>query len=84
MNKITEEQLETIKAHQTKTANILNEIGYLESRKHQFLHDLAELNKEIQDYKVELEKEYGSVNINLEDGSYTEIEQEEETPVAAV
>ena len=41
MNKITEEQLKTIKAHQTKTANILNEIGFLESRKHQFLHDLV-------------------------------------------
>ena len=34
------------------------------------------VNQEIEDFKKVLEKEYGQVNINLEDGSYTEIEEE--------
>ena len=30
------------------------------------------------DFKLELEKEYGAVNINLEDGTYTPIEEKSE------
>jgi len=41
------------------------------------LHDLAGVNKDIENLKKELEEEYGAININLEDGSYTEIEKEE-------
>ena len=37
-----------------------------------------EVNKQTEDFKKELEEEYGSININLEDGSYTPIEKEEE------
>ena len=77
MNKIKEEQLNTIKDQATKTNHILNEVGYLESKKHQMLHDLAQLNEEINKYKEDLEKEYGQVTINLEDGSYEDIKPEE-------
>jgi spore germination protein YaaH len=77
MNKIKEEQLSKIKDQATKTNQLLNEIGYLESQKHQLLHNLAQLNEEINNYKQELEKEYGQVNINLEDGSYEDIKEEE-------
>jgi hypothetical protein len=38
---------------------------------------MAGVNKDIEGLKVELEKEYGSVNINLETGEYTEIEKNE-------
>ena len=38
---------------------------------------LAELSKEIEATKKELEDEYGQVNIDLQDGSYTEIEKED-------
>tara|TARA_Y100000389_G_scaffold204938_1_gene261011 strand:+ start:4530 stop:4772 length:243 start_codon:yes stop_codon:yes gene_type:complete len=75
--KIKEEQLNKIKDQATKTNQLLNEIGYLESKKHQLLHNLAQLNEEINDHKQELEKEYGQVNINLEDGSYEDIKEEE-------
>ncbi len=75
--KIKEEQLNKIKDQATKTNQLLNEVGYLESKKHQLLHDLAQLNEEINNYKQELEKEYGQVNINLEDGSYEAIKEEE-------
>ena len=39
---------------------------------------IAELSKEIEATKKELEDEYGQVNIDLKDGSYTEIEKEDE------
>jgi hypothetical protein len=75
--KIKEEQLKKIQDQQGKVSKILNEVGYLEANKHGLLHELAEVNKEVEEFKVELEKEYGQVNINLEDGSYTEIKEEE-------
>ena len=31
-----------------------------------------------EEFKKELETEYGSININLEDGTYTPIEKEED------
>jgi hypothetical protein len=75
--KIKEEQLKKIQDQQGKISKILNDVGYLEANKHGLLHELAEVNKEVEEFKVELEKEYGQVNINLEDGSYTEIKEEE-------
>ncbi len=75
--KIKEEQLKKIQEQQGKVSKILNEVGYLEANKHGLLHELAEVNKEVEEFKGELEKEYGAVNINLEDGTYTEIKEEE-------
>jgi hypothetical protein len=72
---ITAEQLEKIVAGQKDLSAILSNIGVLESQKHGFLHQLADLNKSIEEFKAELEAEYGAININLEDGSYTEIEK---------
>jgi hypothetical protein len=77
-NKITKEQLDKIVDQQKALNMMLSNIGVLESQKHALLHQIAEVNKEIEDTKVELEKEYGAININLEDGSYTEIEKKDE------
>ncbi len=77
-NKITDEQLSTIQEHQNKTNNILHQVGYLESQKHGLLHELAGVNQDIEEFKNSLEKEYGAININVEDGTYTNIEVPEE------
>tara|TARA_Y100000310_G_C20539556_1_gene742525 strand:- start:851 stop:1123 length:273 start_codon:yes stop_codon:yes gene_type:complete len=74
MSKITDEQLSTIKEQQEKLLQVQSELGYLECYKHTILHKVAGMNKEIEDYKVVLEGQYGSVNINLEDGTYTPID----------
>ena len=79
--KIKEEQLKKIQEQQGKVSKIFNEVGYLEANKHALLHELAEVNKEVEEFKGELEEEYGQVNINLEDGSYTKIEELEEANV---
>ena len=81
--KIKEEQLSTIQEQQKKLNDLLNRIGILEANKHGLLHEMAGLNQEIEDYKKVLEEEYGAININVEDGSYTEIEKQE-TVVAPV
>ena len=83
--KIKEDQLKKIQEQQAAVTKILNEVGYLEANKHGLLHELAGVNEGIEEFKKELEEEYGAVNINLEDGTYTEIKQEEEEPsIAAV
>ena len=82
--KIKENQLKKIQEQQAAVTKILNEVGYLEANKHGLLHELAGINQQIEDFKGELEKEYGAVNINLEDGTYTAIEKEEEVAVGHV
>lgn len=79
VKKITEEQLETLSKQQKNLSDILTNIGVLESQKHSYLHQLADVNKAIEEFKLELQEQYGSVNINLQDGSYTEIEKTEKT-----
>jgi len=74
--KIKDEQLERIQSIQKELSETLNSIGYLESQKHALLHKIKSINEEDQRIKAELEEEYGSVNINVEDGTYTEIEAE--------
>tara|TARA_R100000664_G_C2734111_1_gene123996 strand:- start:928 stop:1176 length:249 start_codon:yes stop_codon:yes gene_type:complete len=81
--KVKEEELKTIKDQQEKINSILHQLGYLESQKHGLLHELASVNQDVEEFKSKLEEEYGAININLEDGTYTEI-KEEEVPVAAV
>ena len=76
VKQITQEQLSKIVDQQKDLQTLLANIGILESQKHGFLHQLGELNKAIEDFKSELEAEYGAFNINLEDGSYTEIEKQ--------
>jgi len=75
---IKADQLEIIKEHQVKLNKALTNIGFLETQKHSLLHDYAGIVDDVEKYKVELEEEYGAININIEDGSYTVIEKEEE------
>ena len=78
MNKIKEEDLKLIKEQQAQLAEMLHNVGVLEAQKHGLLHDISAANREIEDFKEILEKEYGRVNINLENGSYTEIKEDVE------
>lgn len=75
---IKADQLEIIKEHQVKLNKALTNIGFLETQKHSLLHDYAGIVDDVEKYKVKLEEEYGAININIEDGSYTVIEKEEE------
>lgn len=83
-NSITAEELKTIKDQQTELSTVVNQIGQLEANKHSLLHKIAGINEGIEDTKKQLEETYGSININLEDGTYTEIEKEDDGELAVV
>ena len=74
ITKITEEQLKTIKDQQAKLQNAFIDIGYIESKKQEALHVQSQAAEALEATKKELEEEYGQVNIDLTDGSYTDIE----------
>ena len=81
MNKIKKEHLTKIQDQQTRLNNLLNQIGYVSAQKHGLLHEFGEVNRETEDFKSVLEAEYGQVNINVETGEYTPIEEKELTKV---
>ena len=75
---ITEEQLKTLQEQQGKLNEMLRTVGVLEVQKSNVSKEIETLSKEIDVTKKELEDEYGQVNINLQDGSYTDIEKEDD------
>jgi hypothetical protein len=79
--KITEEQLKEVQENQKELNETLNSIGYLESQKHALLHKIKTINENDAEIRGKLEKEYGQVNINIEDGTYTAIEEKIEENV---
>jgi len=76
--KITDEQLEKVRAQQSVKARIINDVGVLEAQKHDLLNALTNVMQKSGETAEELEKEYGKININLEDGSYEVVEVEED------
>ena len=65
---ITEEQLKKVQ----NTVNNLNrsqlEIGSMEIKKHEMMHQIAGLRDELTVLQTEFEKEYGTFDINIQDG----------------
>ena len=66
--KITEEQLARLK----DTINDINrsqlEIGSLELRKHEIMHNIAGLRDSLALMQSEFEKDYGTYDVNIKDG----------------
>ena len=66
--KITDEQLKKVQ----DTVNSLNrsqlEIGSMEIKKHEMMHQIAGLRDELTVLQNEFEKEYGTFDINIQDG----------------
>ena len=67
--KITDEQLKKVQ----DTVNNLNrtqmEIGQIESKKHELLHTIAGLRNVLGEVQTEFQKEYGSIDVNIQDGT---------------
>ena len=72
--KITDEQLAKVQ----NTVNNINraqlEIGSIELKKHEMMHQIAGLRDELTVLQSDFEKEYGTFDINIQDGTinYTE------------
>ncbi len=76
-NKITKEELDNILQFQNKLYSLSTDVGILETQKHALLHELAGVNNEQEEYKKVLEEKYGKININLEDGTFEELKEDE-------
>jgi predicted nucleic acid-binding Zn-ribbon protein len=76
-NKITKEELDNILQFQNRLYSLSTDVGILETQKHALLHELAGVNNEQEEYKKELEEKYGKININLEDGTFEELKENE-------
>ena len=78
MSKIEEKELEVLQEQEKKKGAILHDLGLLDTQRHSLMHIYADLMKEQQDSKTELEEKYGKININLSDGSYEEIKEQQD------
>ena len=76
-NKITQEQLEELQGYVGKLNNAAAQIGNLELQKHQINHAAAEVQSDLNKFQAKLEEKYGKVQINIQDGTYKSIEEEE-------
>ena len=67
--KITDEQLKKVQT----TVNNINrsqlEIGSMELKKHELMHNIAGLRDELTLLQSEFEKEYGTYDVNIQDGT---------------
>ena len=81
MNKLVLKILKKVVTFQNELAKAVQDVGILEAEKHAVLHRVAGLNQDQGKLKQELEEKYGSVSINLQDGSYEEIKPEKEDAV---
>ncbi len=67
--KITDEQLKKVQ----ETVNSINraqlEIGSVELKKHEMMHQIAGLRSELTLLQGEFEKEYGTFDVNIQDGT---------------
>ena len=67
--KITDEQLKKVQ----ETVNNLNrsqlEIGSMEVKKHEMMHQIAGLRDGLTVLQTEFEKEYGTFDVNINDGT---------------
>jgi len=67
--KITDEQLSKVQ----DTVNNINraqlEIGSMEVKKHELMHNISGLRDGLNVLQVEFEKEYGTFDINIQDGT---------------
>ena len=67
--KITDKQLEKIQGTINNLNKIQLDIGMLETRKHGMLHGIAGMQDELTLIQQELEKDYGTTDIDITNGT---------------
>ena len=74
--KISDEQLQKVQ----QIVNAMNrgqmDVGIMETRKHKLLHDVAAVQDQLVVMQGEFEKEYGTFDINIQDGTINYKEDE--------
>ena len=67
--KITDEQLGKLRSVVGGINKAQMDIGMLETKKHQVLHTIAEMQDQVHLLQQEFEKDYGTHNVDVNDGS---------------
>lgn len=76
--KITEEQLQKLQQFVQALNQAQMQLGQLDVQKHSLLHQTVEIQNGLNEFQKELEKEYGKVSVNIQDGTYVAIPEEDE------
>ena len=77
--KTTEDQLKRVQGSVNNINRAQLEIGSLEVQKHEMMHNIAGLREELTKLQNEFEKEYGTFDINIQDGTINYLEENGET-----
>ena len=67
--KITDEQLAKVQDVVNNINRSQLEIGSMELKKHEYMHNIAGLREELTVLQKEFEKDYGTFDINIQDGT---------------
>jgi len=76
-NQIKTEELTKLQNLTTVLKTTQNQLGAAEVQKHMLLHRYDLLSQELNKFKSELQETYGKVNINIEDGGFETINEDE-------
>ena len=68
-SKITNEELSQVQSVINDINRAQLEVGSMESKKHNILHHVSVLQEQLSKIQVEFEKTYGTVDINIQDGT---------------
>jgi FtsZ-binding cell division protein ZapB len=66
--KITDEQLEKVQSVINDINRAQMELGQMETKKHAMLHHISSLQEGVGAIREEFEKEYGTADVNIQDG----------------
>ena len=67
--KITDEQLKKVQTNVNAINRVQIEVGSLEIKKHEMMHSVAGLRDQLTVLQTEFEKEYGTFDINIQNGT---------------
>ena len=67
--KITDEQLKNVQDIVNRMNRAQLEVGSIELKKHELLHGVAGLRDQLTTLQKEFEKDYGTFDINIQDGT---------------
>lgn len=69
--KISEEHYGELKVILENLSKAQNQIGVLETSKHELLHEVSLFKNQLAELQVKLKENYGDIVIDVSDGSYT-------------
>ena len=78
-SKITNEELNQVQSVINDVNRAQLEIGSFESKKHNLLHHVAQLQEKLGGLLAEFEKPYGTVDINIQDGTINHSKEDVKT-----